>query len=223
MSNFMPFDINCHDKLHEQFQYLFEPELINELCANGKLKKYLAEEVIVEIGQSIDYFPILVSGSVKVLTEDKNGDELLLYYLEVGDTCAMTLNCCTKNTKSTIRAVVENDTELLFIPIEKMEDWMIKYRSWRNYTFESYSIRLNELISAIDTLVFSSLEERLINYLRDKAWVNKSNILKISHLEVARELHSSRVVISRLMKKLENEGLVKQSRNKIEFLEFSAK
>ena len=152
------------------------------------------------------------------MTEDKEGDELLLYYLEFGDTCAVTLNCCTRKTKSTIRAIAESETEVLFVPVEKMEEWMIRYTSWRNYVLESYNSRLNEMLQAIDNIVFNSMEDRLKNYLRDKVLVGKSEILHTSHYEIARDLHSSRVVISRLMKKLEQQGLIKQTRNKVNVL-----
>ncbi len=152
------------------------------------------------------------------MTEDKKGDELLLYYLEFGDTCAVTLNCCTRKSKSTIRAISESEVELVFVPVEKMEDWMVKYSSWRNYVLESYNTRLNEMLLAIDNIVFNSMEERLKNYLRDKVIVSKSTNLNISHLEIANDLHSSRVVISRLMKKLEKEGLIEQTRNKVSYM-----
>jgi len=172
-------------------------------------------------GNIISHMPLVLSGSIKIMTEDKDGNDLLLYYLELGDTCAVTLNCCTKQSKSIIRAITEEKSEVLFLPVEMMEAWMIKYKSWRAFVLESFNMRLNEMLEALDNLVFNSMEERLIKYLRDKAWINKSSTLKISHLMIANDLYSSRVVISRLMKKLENEGLIKQGRNTVEYLEFS--
>jgi CRP/FNR family transcriptional regulator len=207
--------------LHEKFQYLFEPELINEICHNGQLRKYEADHIIMEIGTLITHMPLVIDGSIKVLTEDKEGHDLLLYYLELGDTCAITLNCCTRKSKSSIKAISEEATEVLFIPVEFLEDWMVKYKSWRAFVLDSYNARLDEMVQAIDNLVFNSLEERLIKYLRDKAWVTKTNIIKTSHYQIANDLHSGRVVISRLMKKLEKQGIIKQSRNTVEFLEFS--
>ena len=215
---FIPFDIKCYDKLHEKFQYLFEAELLNEICEHGKLRRFNTDEILMDIGDIIVQMPLVISGSIKIMTEDKDGDELLLYYLEFGDTCAVTLNCCTKKTKSTIRAITESSTEILFVPIEMMEEWMIRYKSWRNYVLDSYNTRLNEMLTAIDNIVFNSMEERLKNYLNDKTWVTKNKILHISHADIANDLHSSRVVISRLMKKLENEGIIRQSRNKVEYL-----
>jgi CRP/FNR family transcriptional regulator len=223
MNDFTPFDLACYDKLNERFQYIFEAELINEICKYGRTKLYDADQIIIEIGDPIFQMPLVISGSIKIMTEDDEGDELLLYHLELGDTCAITLNCCTRKSKSTVKAVTETETELLFIPVEKMDDWMIKFKSWRAYVLESYNARLNEMLAAIDNIVFNSLEDRLTKYLRDKAWILKSEDIPISHQDIANDLHSSRVVITRLMKKLEKDGLIKQSRNKIKFLEFAKK
>lgn len=215
-----PFDIKCYTHLHERFQYLFEEELINEICKAGELRNVAADELLMQIGQPITHMPLIVSGSLKVLTEDEQGDELLLYYLELGDTCAMTLNCCSRQSKSAISAVTEEPSEILFIPVAKMEEWMIKYASWRNFVLESYNSRMNEMLEAIDSLAFHNMEERLTKYLRDRAMVMHGGELKITHHHIANDLHSSRVVISRLMKKLEKDGIIKQQRNLVELLEF---
>lgn len=220
---FTPFDLTCYNHLYERFSYLFEPELINEICGNGQLRAFKEDEVIVDIGDTITHMPLVVSGSVKIMTEDKDGAELLLYYLELGDTCTVTLNCCTSNSKSTIRATTETKTEILFVPVSFMEEWMVRYKSWRNFILDSYNSRLNEMVSAIDNIVFNSLEERLVKYLRDKAWIAKSASLDISHQKIANDLHSSRVVISRLMKKLEKNGTIAQARHRVDFLEFMDK
>ncbi len=216
----IPFDIKCYEQLHERFQYLFEDELINEICQVGELKKIPEDTLLMDIGQTITHMPLIVSGSLKVMTEDENGDELLLYYLELGDTCAMTLNCCSKASKSAISAITEEPSEVLFVPVEKMEEWMVKYKTWRNFVLEAYNSRLNEMLEAIDNLAFHNMEERITKYLRDKAMVNHSSELKVTHFQIAADLHSSRVVVSRIMKKLEMDGLIKQHRNRVEFLEF---
>jgi len=217
-----PFDITCYNHLYERFQYIFEEDLINEICQAGQLRKVSEDTELMSIGQEITHMPIIVSGSLKVMTEDKEGEELLLYYLELGDTCAMTLNCCSKASKSAISAITEESSEILFIPVEKMEEWMIKYHSWRSFVLESYNTRMNEMLEAIDNLAFHNMEERLRKYLRDRAMVMHKGELKITHHHIANDLHSSRVVISRLMKKLENEGVIKQHRNRVEVLEFQS-
>ena len=212
---FIPFDIKCFTKLEERFQSIFEPKLINEICGNGNLRRFEAEETLVDIGTIITHIPLVISGSVKILTEDENGDELLLYYLELGETCSITLNCCTRKAKSTVRAVTETETEILFVPVEKMEEWMVKYGTWRRFVLESYNEKLNEMVKAIDNIVFHSLEERIIKYLNDKVWISKDTTLTLSHQDIANDLYSSRVAVSRIMKKLEHNGFLKQNRNKI--------
>jgi len=217
---FRPFDIKCYTKLFQQFEFLFEPELINEICKNGTLKIYKADEEIIDIGMPITHMPLVISGSLKVMTEDKEGDELLLYYIEWGDTCAVTLNSCTKKAKSAIRVITETEAEILFVPIEKMDEWMIKYKSWRVYVLDSFNTRLNEMVAAFDNIVFNNMEKRLEKYIRDKAWVTKSAILNLSHQDIANDLYSSRVVVSRLMKKLEKNNIIRQQRNKVVVIEF---
>lgn len=220
MNTASTFNSSCITKLQDKFQYIFEEELIAELCKYGTFKSYVEGKLIMDIGEILTNIPLVISGSVKVLKEDKDGNDLLLYYLEYGDTCAVTLNCCTKPSKSSIKALTESDAEILFIPVEKMEEWMIKYKSWRGFVLDSFNIRMNEMLEAIDTLAFNNMEERLYKYLRDKVMITKESKLHITHFQIANELHSSRVVISRLMKKLENEGLVIQFRNYVEVKEF---
>ncbi|MDF1697112.1 MAG: Crp/Fnr family transcriptional regulator [Saprospiraceae bacterium] len=219
--DFIPFDIKCYSKLEERFQTIFEPKLINEICQDGNLRIFKPNETLIDIGMLITHMPLLISGSIKILTEDEKGDELLLYFLELGETCAVTLNCCTRKAKSTIRAITETDCEILFVPVEKMEHWMIKYKSWRAYVLDSYNERLNEMVKAIDNIVFHSLEHRIKTYLKDKAWMAKSAILHISHQDIANDLYSSRVAVSRIMKKLESENFIEQQRNKIIIVEYN--
>jgi len=219
--DFIPFDIKCFTRLESKFSAMFEPKLINEICQNGNIRLFKPNEVLVDIGMLITHMPLVISGSIKIMTEDEKGDELLLYYLEMAETCAVTLNCCTRKSKSTIRAITETDVEILFVPVEKMEEWMIKYKTWRTYVLDSYNERLNEMVKAIDNIVFHSLEDRLRMYIKDKAWIAKSATLNISHQDIANDLYSSRVAVSRLMKKLETENFIEQQRNKIIVVEYN--
>ena len=208
--------------LQERFKYLFEPELIAEIIKSSSLKEVVDGELMMSIGQRITHMPLILSGSLKVMTEDEHGDELMLYYLELGDTCAMTFSCCSREVNSSINVIAEEQSDILMIPIENMEIWMAKYKSWRNFVLESYNSRFNEMLSAIDSLAFDNMEERLRKYLRDKAMVIHGGDLTITHHEIAQVLHSSRVIISSLMKKLEIDGLIKQHRNLVEVLEFKS-
>ncbi len=212
----------CRNHLVERFEHLFEEKLIAEICECAQLRKVGEYTELISIGENISHIPLIVSGSLKVMTEDKNGEELLLYFLELGDTCAMTLKCCSGKSKSVVSAMTEEAAEILFIPVENMDKWMVKYHSWRNFVLESYSKRMSEMLVAIDSLAFNNMEERLAKYLNDRAKMMQSRDLTITHLQIANDLHSSRVVISRLMKKLEKAGLIKQYRNRIELLDISA-
>ncbi len=202
--------------LKERYQYVFESKLIEEIAAIGTYRKIKEDTTIMDIGDKIEYMPLLLSGSIKIMREDEDGSELLLYYLEVGDTCAMTLTCCLQKAKSNIRAVAEIYTELIMIPVHKMVDWVIQYDTWRVFVFESYNTRLNEMLGAIDNLAFHNMEERLYKYLTDKAFIGRSPKIVVTHFQIASELNSSRVVISRLLKKLERDGKIKLHRNLIE-------
>ncbi len=197
----------------------FEDDLIKEIEETGTLKNYKEGDKLIEIGDYVTGMPLLLNGAIKILREDKDGDELLLYFLESGDTCAMTLSCCLGQTRSEIRAVVERDATVIMIPIAKMEEWTSKYKSWRNFVFESYHNRLSEMLDTIDTIAFLNMDQRLMKYLRDKAMINNNDLLQVTHQQIAYELHTSRVVISRLLKKLEIEGKIKLQRNSIQVVD----
>lgn len=202
-------------ELKNNYGALFEDALIHEILQVGTYKEVPAGFKMMEIGSYVKGMPLLISGAIKIMREDKNGDELLLYYLEKGDTCSMTMTCCMGQTKSEIRAITETDTKLIMIPIQKMEIWTSKYKSWRSFVFESYHSRLNEVLHTIDSIAFDNMDQRLLNYLKEKARVTNDEIIRNTHQEIAYELHSSRVVISRLLKKLENMGKIELHRNYI--------
>ena len=204
--------------LQESYGKVFEEDLINEIIQVGTIKEVPEGFKLIEIGDYIKSMPLLISGAIKVLREDSDGDELLLYYLERGETCSLTMTCCMGDSKSEIRAIAETDTKLIMIPVAKMEEWTAKYKSWRNFVFDSYHTRLNELLNTLDTIAFSKMDERLIAYLKEKARVNKSNSVQNTHQEIAYELHSSRVVISRLLKKLERMGKIELHRNYLKII-----
>jgi len=208
------------DLLTQSYGYIFEEALLDEIIKVATYKTFKADDYLIEIGDYIKSMPLLLEGAIKIMREDEVGDELLLYFLERGDTCAMTLTCCMGQSKSRIRAIAETNGALLMIPIEKMEDWLTKYKTWRNFVFDSYNIRLMEMLEAIDTLAFMKLDERLFKYLTDKAKVLGNTEINNTHQEIAYEMHTSRVVISRLLKALEIEGKIKLHRNKIEILQF---
>ncbi len=202
-------------ELKDNYGHLFEDALLNEINQVGTFKEVPEGFKMMEIGDYVKAMPLLVSGAIKILREDNDGDELLLYFLEKGDTCAMTLTCCIGQTKSEIRAIAETNAKLIMIPIQKMEEWSEKYKSWRHFVFESYHNRLNELLETIDSIAFLKMDERLLKYLIEKVRISKDNTIHSTHQDIAYELHTSRVVISRLLKKLENLGKIELHRNYI--------
>lgn len=205
--------------LQQSYGGLFEKALIEDINQVGTIKDVPEGFLLIDFGQYIRSMPLLVSGAIKVLREDTDGNELLLYFLEQGETCAMTLNCCLGQTKSQIRAIAETDTKLIMIPVEKMEEWTGKYRSWRNYVFESYHNRLMEMLESIDSIAFLRMDQRLLKYLREKVQINQNKVIHATHQDIADDLHTSRVVVSRLLKSLENSGVIRLHRNNIEVLE----
>ncbi|MFD2824677.1 Crp/Fnr family transcriptional regulator [Lacinutrix iliipiscaria] len=207
------------DELKQHYGYLFEDELLQEINNIGTYKDIPEGFKLINIGDYIKSMPLLVSGAIKILREDENGDELILYFIEQGDTCAMTLSCCLGSSKSEIIAIAETDTKLIMIPVKKMEEWLGKYKSWQRFILQSYHDRMSELLEAIDTIAFLKLDERLFKYLKDKAMVNHNETIHVTHQEIAQDLHTSRVVISRLLKTLEIDGKIELHRNNIKVLD----
>ncbi|MFK7749431.1 MAG: Crp/Fnr family transcriptional regulator [Kordia sp.] len=205
-------------KLKDNYEHLFEEELLNEIAQVGIFKEVPAGFTMISIGDYIRGMPLLISGVIKVMREDKEGDELLLYYLESGETCSMTMNCYMGQAKSEIKAVAEKDTTLIMVPVQKMEEWTANYKTWRNFVFQSYHTRLNEVLHILDSVAFEKMDQRLLNYLKEKIRINKTDTIHNTHQEIAYDLHSSRVVISRLLKKLEQMGRIELHRNHIKII-----
>jgi len=206
------------DLLKQTYGFIFEEQLIEEIAEVSLLRDFKEGDVLIDFGDSIRKMPLLIKGAIKISREDFDEGELLLYFIEKGDTCAMTMACCLGEIKSEIRAVAETNGTVVMIPITKMEEWLGKYKSWRNFVFNSYNSRLKEMLSAIDNLAFMNMDERLLNYLYDKAKINNSNHILNTHQEIAYDLHTSRVVISRLLKALENKGKISLHRAFIEIV-----
>ncbi|MBV7268431.1 Crp/Fnr family transcriptional regulator [Winogradskyella luteola] len=207
-------------ELLKPFNYLFDSEIIENITKVSFLRTYNKTDIIIDIGEELNFIPLLIKGNIKVLREDNIGDELLLYVLESGDTCAMSLTCCMSKSVSKIRAIADEDVTVVMIPLENMKLWFNSNESWRNFILQSYQIRFDEMLETIDTLAFMKMDERLFKHLTDKVKLSASTDLEITHQEIAEDLHTSRVVISRLLKQLEKERKIKLGRNKIKVLEF---
>ncbi|WP_299336283.1 Crp/Fnr family transcriptional regulator [uncultured Psychroserpens sp.] len=207
------------EQLKANYGYLFEDELLQEINSVGTYKDIPEGYQLISIGDYIKSMPLLVSGAIKILREDANGEELILYFIEQGDTCAMTLSCCLGNSKSEIIAIAETDTKLIMIPVQKMEEWLGKYKSWQKFILQSYHDRMTELLQAVDTIAFLKMDERLFKYLKDKAMVNHNELIHVTHQQIAQDLHTSRVVVSRLLKKLAMDGKIELFRNNIKVID----
>lgn len=218
MNIFTKNTFDMKDLLQEHYGFMFEADLIDDIAKTSVLKEFSTGDVLIDFGDYIKKMPLLINGAIKILREDYDEGELLLYFIEKGDTCAMTMACCLGETKSEIRAVAETPGLMVMIPVHKMEEWLGKYKSWRNFVFNSYNSRLKEMLLAIDNLAFMKMDERLLNYLYDKSKINQSQLIHNTHQEIAYDLNTSRVVVSRLLKALENSGKIKLHRASIELL-----
>lgn len=201
--------------LKSRFKNFLEKELIVEIVEQGKLHTVEAGTVIIQPGSYVKFVPLIVHGSIKVLQVEEGGKELYLYHLYPGQTCAVSLNCCLGQMPSEIKAVAEEDTEFIAIPVKLVDEWMSKYQSWKVFIMQTHHDRFNELIRAINTIAFSRLDERLLKYLQDKSKALKSKSLSLTHQQVADELGSTREVVSRLLKMLERADKVELGRNTI--------
>ncbi len=205
--------------LKNLFGEIFEEALLEEITRVGTLRDVPADFELMDIGEPIKGVPLMLSGAIKISREDINGDELLLYYLEEGDSCTMTMAWEMGQQKSQIRAVTELPSQLIMVPLTAVEDWSTRFPSWRKFIFQSYHKRMEELLATVDSIAFDQLEKRLWEYLLEKKRVVKANTLSITHQTIAQEMHSSRVVISRLLKRLEVENKIRLHRNAIELFD----
>ncbi len=207
-----------NEEILSPFRDKLEKALIDELSSEARLISVEAGDTIMEPGQYIKTVPIVLSGHIRIMRRDDDGNEVLLYYIGSGDTCAMSLTCCVAHQKSNILAVADENSELLLIPAGKMEEWMMKYSSWNSFVMQTYNARFTEMLEAIDSIAFKRVDERLIEYLTNKSELTGSKILNVSHQQIADELNSSREVISRLLKTMENNKRITLGRNRIELL-----
>lgn len=207
------------EKLADYFSTIFEKKLIDEIVEVGFLDKFRQGETLVDIGEDMTHIPLILSGAVKILRQEKEGDELVLYFLEKGDTCAISFINCINRKKSIFKGVIENNMEAIFVPVDLIDEWLAKYKTWRYFIIDSYHFRLIEMVESIDGLAFMKMNQRLFKYLTDKAKINHDVSLEITHQQIADDLNTSRVVITRLLKQLHNDGKVYSSRNKVKILE----
>jgi CRP/FNR family transcriptional regulator, anaerobic regulatory protein len=198
----------------------FSNTLVEDINANAIDQSFVSGNVIMKTGQYIKHTVLVLSGRIKVYREDEDGGEFFMYYLQPGQACAISMICATKSEKSQIMAKVVEDVELVMVPLALMDKWMMQHRSWYEFVIDTYRSRFEEVLEVINSIAFKAMDERLEFYLKRHKDACGCIDLKLSHQEIASELNTSREVISRLLKKLEQRGSVKLHRNHIELLNF---
>lgn len=196
-------------------RHQFTQRLENEMERFGQVRKFIAGSVILSEAAYIQAIPIVLKGSLRVMRTDEDGREILLYYIQPGESCIMSFLGGLHQETSKVRAVVEEDAEVLFVPVEKTSAWLKEFPEWTDYIFRLYHKRFEELLEVVNGIVFKRLDERILQLLRQKAEILKSKEIKITHQQLAQEIGSTREVISRIVKSMEQGGLLELSRNKI--------
>lgn len=205
--------------LQKYFPQLSELTLKEEIAAVGQVMSFQAGQIIMDYDSYIRLVPLIINGSIKVTREDdRDGREVLLYFLSSGDTCSMSFTCCMTDKRSAIRTEAIEDTTLLAIPVKYVDDWMSKHKSWKNFVMRSYDKRMEELVEVIDSISFSDLDQRLKEYLLARKVSTGNAMIKATHKEIALDLNASREAISRLLKKLEQLHKVELGRNEVKVL-----
>ena len=205
--------------LTKHYGHIFEDGLLQEINQVGIFKELTENDVLISIGQYVKLMPLLVSGVLKVMREDTDGNELLLYFLQDGHTTSIKWVWGTARKKSKVKVIAETQAQVIMLPVEKMEEWLMKYKSWGTFVLSSYDHRMNELLDMMDSIAFLKMDERLLKHLKELVRITKSTTLYRTHQEIADDLNSPREVVSRLLKKLENMGKVKLQRNQIKILD----
>jgi CRP/FNR family transcriptional regulator len=209
---------NGIEALRLEFNEL-EPKLIEEIADFGTLKIVKTGETVMRTGQHLASAMLILSGSIKVFREGEDGGDFFLYYIHPGQACAMSLTCLKHQETSQVSAIAVEDSLLLFVPMTKVNDWIREYRTWSEFVIHTYRTRFEEALTVIDNVAFRGMDERLEFYLKKQVENCGCNDLQINHQMIANDINSSREVISRLLKKMEQRGLVKLHRNHIEVID----
>ncbi|MBL7765672.1 MAG: Crp/Fnr family transcriptional regulator [Chitinophagaceae bacterium] len=205
------------NKMDELFPE-FDTELLSSISDHGQVRQFSKGEALIRTGQYMKHTMLVLKGLVKVYREDEEGNEFFMYYLKPGQACALSMICAVRMEASQILAIAVEDTEVIMIPLEHMKRWMSENKSWYQFVVETYRDRFEEMLTVIDHVAFRKMDERLEHYLHRHVETTGNHLIGLSHQEIADELNSSREVISRLLKKMEQLGKVKLHRNQIEYL-----
>tara|TARA_R110002020_G_scaffold420640_1_gene629788 strand:+ start:66 stop:722 length:657 start_codon:yes stop_codon:yes gene_type:complete len=203
------------EELKEALPNFTDPELLQQILDRGQVLDLKAGKVMMEPGQFIKMVPIVLDGSIKISRMDNEGRELFLYFLDAGETCALSLTCCSASKPSEIKAVVEEDATIIAIPITAIDQFSEKFKQWKDFVANTYQSRFQEMLVALDAVAFKRMDQRLMQYIVTKMKQHKTNELQTTHQEIANELTTSREVVSRLLKQLEKKKWIELGRNVI--------
>ncbi len=194
-----------------------DPRLLDEIARFGRVKHLEKESVLITPGTEIVFVPIVTRGVLRIVRQNSEGKEIFLYHLYPGQTCAMAINCCQANRKSMVKAIAEDDSEIVQVPVNQVEGWM-KYPEWKTFINSTYGQRFAELLEVIDLIAFSNMDKQVLHYLSERAKAANTKALFITHQQIADELHTHREAISRLLRNMEQKGIVRLGRNTIELI-----
>jgi len=202
--------------IRKTFPFL-EKELIDEIINVSTLHQLKTDQSILGEGDYIKSFPMVIEGCLRVVRISEEGNELLLYYLNRGEICSMSLTCCMVLQKSSIKMIAEEDCVIITVPVDKPEKWMSEYRTWKEFMMNSFRHRFDELLGTIDSIAFTTLDERLVRFFEERFNSLGKTLFTGTHEDIANQLNTSREVISRLLRKLEIKNLVKTERNSVDY------
>ena len=197
---------------------IFQSDLVKEIENSGNLKHFEAGDTIVNMDSYIKHIPVVISGSMKVIRTEEDGREILLFYLTPGESCIVSILAGMKNDTSKIKAIVEEDAEIMLIPADKAKEWVRKYPEWTDFIFNLYQKRFEELLEVVNSVAFQKIDTRLLHLIKQKTQLYQSKEISVTHQQLADELGITREATSRVLKQMEKENLLILSRNKIELL-----
>ena len=199
-----------------------ESDLLEQISQFSEVKEFQAGDVIVRTGQHLTSAMVVLRGAIKIYREGEEGGEFFLYYLQSGQACAMSMSCLRHQEQSQVMGMAVEDSEVLMIPMAKVNQWVREYKSWQEFVINTYRNRFEEVLEVLDNIAFRGMDERLEFFLKRESQKAKSNILHVSHQSIAKDLNTSREVISRLLKKMEQNNLLILQRNQIELIDFKS-
>ncbi|MEM1359376.1 MAG: Crp/Fnr family transcriptional regulator [Bacteroidota bacterium] len=205
-------------EIRQYFPGFVEPALQAAIADQGRVQHFQQGAVIMDFGDYVRNLPLILRGTIKISRQAEDGSELFLYYLARGESCTMTFSCCMADKRSEIRAVAEEDTTILALPRQVLDEWMMRYKSWKNFVLTAYDQRMRELMTTIDEVTFNQLDKRLFAYINKRANVLGDKTIATTHQTIADDLNVSREAVSRLLKLFEKRGLISLGRNRVELL-----